>query len=132
MRCTTGACPPTGWFLAIVLALLVGVRGRAQPVGRGEREQLLAGGADLDLGVHRRADAAVEARGPAAVVLLELGRRVLPVLPQPVLVEAGVEVIPREDLQLVALADGVPVEIDAEARQLGRGGLDPAPVGEVL
>ena len=60
----------------------------------------LTGGADLDLGVHLRAHAAVVAGGPAAVLDLDgVGvDGVLPVSPQPVLVEAGVEVVPREHL----------------------------------
>src|SRR3954469_5345039 len=95
----------------------VRVRRGAKPGRRGQGQQLPAGRADLDLGVHRRADAAVEARGPAAVVLLVLAQRVLPVLPEPILVEARVEVVPREHLGLVALAGGEPVEVDAEAGQ---------------
>src|SRR5436309_3028349 len=63
-----------------------------------EREQLLTGRPDLDLGVHGRADAAIEARSPAAVLDLGLVERVLPVLPEPVLVQARVEVVPGQDL----------------------------------
>ena len=64
----------------------------------GQRQQLLAGRADLDVGAHLRADAAVEARRPAAVLDLDLVERVLPVLPEPVLVQAGVEVVPGQHL----------------------------------
>src|SRR5690606_38891639 len=81
---------------------------------RRDGEQALARRADLDLGAHLRADAAVIARRPAAV--LDLGGaggvdRVLPVLPQPLAVQARVEVIPRQHLVLVALPGGVPVEV---------------------
>ena len=57
---------------------------------------------------------------------------VLPVRPQPVLVEAGVEVVPGQHLVVVPLARGEPGEVDAGAVEsaLGRG--DPAVVGEVL
>src|SRR5690606_29051732 len=98
----------------------------------GQRQQLLARRADLDAGVHLRAHPAVEARGPAAVVDLGLVEGVLPVLPEPVLVEPGVEVVPGEDLLVGALAGGVPVNVDAE---LGEGlvrARHPAVVGEVL
>src|SRR6266542_4601262 len=78
----------------------------------GERQQLAAGRADLDVGAHRGADAAVEAGRPPAVVLLELGERVLPVVPQPLLVQAGVEVIPGQYLVGVAFLRRVPVEVD--------------------
>ena len=47
-----------------------------------------------------RADAAVEAGDPAAVVELALGERVLPVRPEPLLVEPGVEVVPGQHLVL--------------------------------
>src|SRR3954453_9245753 len=110
----------------------VRVRRGAKPGRRGEREQLLAGGADLDLGVHRRADAAVEARGPAAVVLLDPGYRVLPVLPEPVLVQARVQVVPGQHLELLALAGGEPVQVHAERGQRLGARLDPARVREVL
>src|SRR5438128_7580055 len=91
-------------------------------------EQLTTGRAALDLGVHAGADAAVEAGRPAAVVLLVPGHGVLPVLPEPVLVQPRVEVVPGQDLQLVALPGGVPVEVHpgVPAR------LDPALVREVL
>ena len=105
----------------------------------GERQQPATGGTDLDLGVHLRADAAVVAGGPAAVLdvgygvgVLGDGEGVLPVGPEPVLVEAGVEVVPGQDLVVVALADGVPVEVDAGAGQGALAGGDPAVVGEVL
>src|SRR5690606_39752810 len=58
----------------------------------------------LVLEVQSRAHPAVVAGGPAAV--LELGltvHRVAVVLPQPVLLQTGVEVVPGEHLVLVAL-----------------------------
>src|SRR6478735_8786375 len=102
-----------------------------------ERQQLLACRADLDLGAHLGADAAVVARRPAAVLDLDVGavggcEGVLPVTPEPVLVEAGVEVLPREDLVVLPLAGGVPVDVDARTGQCACGGLHPAVVGEVL
>ena len=96
---------------------------------------VLPGGADLDLGVHLRADAAVVARRPAAVLDLDVGVRVdgvLPVLPEPVLVQAGVQVVPGQHLGVLALADGEPVEVDRGAGQRLLGGGGPAVVGEVL
>src|SRR5690606_22971462 len=98
----------------------------------GQRQQLLARRADLDAGVHLRAHPAVEAWGPAAVVDLGLVEGVLPVLPEPVLVEAGVEVVPGEDLLVGALAGGVPVDVDAERGEGLVGAGHPAVVGEVL
>src|SRR3712207_1602846 len=77
-----------------------GCRGR---VLDGQGQELLARGADLDVRVHLRAHAAVEARRPAAVLDLRLVEGVLPVLPQPVLVEARVEVVPGQDLLVGAL-----------------------------
>src|SRR3712207_9321102 len=74
----------------------------------------------------------VVAGGPPAVGDLLLGQRVLPVVPEPLLVQPGVQVVPGQDLVLAALAGGVPVEVDAEGRQLPRGRLRPALVGEVL
>src|SRR6478609_3454222 len=110
-----------------------GPRGEgASVVDDGQGEQLLAGRADLDVGVHLRADAAVEARGPAAVLDLDLLQRVLPVLPEPVLVEAAVQVVPGQHLLVGALAGGVPVDVDAGAGQALLGGGDPALVREVL
>src|SRR5215475_15940229 len=73
------------------------------PAHRGEREQGAAGRADLDLGAHARADAAVVARRPPAVVQLLLGERLLPVGPQPLAVQPGVQVVPREHLGLAPL-----------------------------
>src|SRR4029079_1255033 len=49
-----------------------------------------------------------------------------------VLVEAGVEVVPGQDLVVVALAGGVPVEVDAGAGQGALAGREPAGIGEVL
>src|SRR5258706_8455931 len=82
IRWTTGSWLLSGWRLGM---------GNPQPADRGERQQLAARRADLDLGVLAGADAAVEARRPAAVVLLVAGQGVLPVLPEPVLVEPRVE-----------------------------------------
>src|SRR5215217_5436053 len=98
----------------------------------GERQEAAAGGPDLDLGAHGRADAAVVAGGPPAVGDLLLRERLLPVVPEPLLVQAGVQVVPREDLVLGALAGGEPVEVDAEGCQLVGGRRRPALVGEVL
>src|SRR5437016_2004096 len=101
----------------------------------GERQEFLAGGADLDLGAHLRADAAVEARGPAAVLDLDRAvglQRVLPVLPEPVAVQARVQVVPGQHLGVLAFAGGVPVEVDRLVRQRLLGRRDPAVVGEVL
>src|SRR3712207_7086358 len=98
----------------------------------GERQQAAAGGADLDLGAHGRADAAVVAGGPPAVGDLLLAERLLPVVPEPLLVEPRVQVVPGQDLVLGALAGGEPVEVDAERRQLPGGGRRPPVVGEVL
>src|SRR3954451_19877353 len=98
MRCTAGAGGgPSGCRLPRGLSpcasSLVGARACAarapssllcdRLVTRGllhdrQRQQLAAGGADLDGRVHLRADAAVEARGPAAVLDLGLVERVLP------------------------------------------------------
>src|SRR5690606_37310576 len=94
----------------------------------GERKEFPARRPDLDLGAHGGADAAVVARSPAAV--FDLGARdgVLPVLPEPLAVEPGVEVVPRQDLVLLALARGVPVDVDAAPL----GGGHPPLEGEVL
>src|SRR5262245_59356248 len=100
--------------------------------GGGEWEELAAGRADLDLGVHTRTYATVEAGRPPAVVLLVLAQRVLPVLPEPLLVQAGVEVIPRQHLVLVPLAGGEPVQVDAVCRQYVGGLVGPPPEREVL
>src|SRR6478672_6118116 len=100
-----------------------------------QRQQSLARGPDLDLGVHLRADAAVVAGRPAAVLDLDVGGRVdrvLPVGPEPVLVQAGVEVVPRQDLVVLPLAGGEPGQVDAGAVEGARRGLGPAVVGEVL
>src|ERR1700712_4448795 len=57
---------------------------------------------------------------------------VLPVLPEPVLVETGVQVVPGQHLGVRPLPGGEPFEVDTGAGEpcLGRG--DPAVVGEVL
>src|SRR6185312_17466381 len=102
-----------------------GVQGDQRQQGRPARP-------DLDVGARRRAHAAVEARRPAAVVLLTCGQRVLPVVPAPVALQPGVEVVPGQHLVTVALTGGEPVERDAERFELGGAGVDPALVGEVL
>src|SRR5207248_3339229 len=96
-RCTTGGgAGPVGC--------------RLTPSDGREGQQCAAGRPDLDLGAEGRAHAAVITRCPPAVVDLDLADRVLPVLPQPVLVEAGVEVVPRQHFGLLALTGRVPVE----------------------
>ena len=97
-----------------------GRRGWTSCLDDAERQQLLAGRPDLDLGAHLRADPAVVAGRPAAVLDLDVGGRVdrvLPVGPEPVLVEPGVEVVPGQDLVVLALAGGVPVEVDRAVGQ---------------
>src|ERR1035437_4535983 len=93
---------------------------------------MLAGGPDLDLGVHLRADPTVEAGVPATVLDLDVVEGVLPVLPQPVLVQAGVEVVPGQDLVLLPLASGAPGNVDRLVRQGDLGTPDPAFIAEVL
>src|SRR5689334_8908187 len=83
--------------------------GRRRSVLDRKRQQLLAGRADLYGRVHLRTHPAVEAGRPAAVLDLRLVEGVLPVLPQPVLVETRVQVVPGKDLLVGALAGGVPV-----------------------
>src|SRR3712207_7351725 len=72
-----------------------------------------------DLGAVGRADAAVVAGGPPAVGDLLLAQGLLPVVPEPLLVQPGVQVVPGQHLVLAALAGGVPVEVDAERRARG-------------
>ena len=74
------------------------------------------------------AGAAVVAGRPAAVGQADLGQRVLPVLPQEVLVEAGRDVVPRQDLVLGAVAVDVPLEVEAVVGH----GLEPQVEAEVL
>src|SRR6478735_1515248 len=97
-------------------------------------QQQLAGGADLDVGAHLGADAAVVAGGPATVLDVDRVRveGVLPVLPEPVLVEPGVEVVPGEHLAVGALAGGEPREVDPGALEGTLRRRDPPVVGEVL
>src|SRR5690606_30142183 len=99
---------------------------------RAERQELAAAGPDLYLGVHAGADAAVEAGGPPAVVLLHAGQGGLPVLPQPVLVQTGVEMVPGQLLGVGPLPGWVPVQVHAEGGQLRRGRVAPPLGGEVL
>src|SRR5690606_34985212 len=91
-----------------------------------ERQQLTPARPDLNLGPHRRAYAAVVTGGPAAVLDLAPGQGVLPVPPQPLAVETGVEVVPRQDLVLVAFPRGVPVEVDGLVGERLGGALGPA------
>src|SRR3954447_68510 len=99
---------------------------------RSQRQHLPPGRADLDLCAERGADAAVVAGGPAAVVDLDRAQRVLPVLPHPVLVETGVEVVPRQDLGLLALTRGVTVEAHRSLGEHLSAGLLPPLEREVL
>src|ERR1700733_2156537 len=106
---------------------------RAMPACDRQRQQLGPTGPDLDLGAHRRAGAAFEARGPAAVLyLLGSGRvdRREPVLPQPVPVEPGVEVIPGQHLVVSALARGVPGQVHTIVGQSPGGAAFPAVIRE--
>src|SRR5690606_36375379 len=57
---------------------------------------------------------------------------VLPVLPEPLAVETRVEVVPRQDLDLVALTQRVPVEVDGLVGQRLVRARGPPLVGEVL
>src|SRR5450759_860041 len=125
-----GAGYPSNRFGLRVLGLLQEVVLAAGQ--HGYREEALAGGPDLDLGAHLRADATVVARSPAAVLDLHTAQGVLPVLPQPVLVQARVEVVPGQHLALLALTGGVPGNID---RFVGKSALrtpHPALITEVL
>src|SRR6185295_5006190 len=70
------------------------------------------------------------ARRPTAVVLFAAREGVLPVVPQPVAFEAGVEVVPREHLVPLPLARGEPLQRDV--RQLLGRRRGPPLVGEVL
>src|SRR5215469_1148562 len=85
-----------------------------------ERQQPLPGRAGFDLGVHRRAYAAFEARGPPAVLDF-FGASWIdcrkPVLPEPVTLQAGVQMIPRQDLVVAAFPGGVPVKVNAVGRK---------------
>src|SRR5215207_11251002 len=74
----------------------------------------------------------VVAGGPPAIGDLLLLQRLLPVVPEELLVQAGVQVVPGQDLVLGALAGGEPVEVDAEGPQLLLRRRRPAVVGEVL
>src|SRR6185436_12417869 len=67
------------------------------------------------------AGTAVVAGGPAAVLEAELVEGVAPVLPEEVLVEAGREVVPRQDLVLVA----VPVDVPVDRQAVTGHGVDP-------
>src|ERR1700733_2949047 len=107
---------------------------RAMPADR-QRQQLGPTGPDLDLGAHRRAGAAFEARGPAAVLYLLGPRRDdrrEPLLSQPVPVEPGVEVVPGLHLRVAALTRGVPGQVHAIVGQSLGGAAFPAVIREVL
>src|SRR3954464_12015299 len=106
--------------------------GSPQGVPRRDRRRGPARGADLDARAHLRAHAAVEAGGPPAVLDLALVEGVLPVLPEPVAVETGVEVVPRQHLGVLAFPGGQPGDVDARARQRLVGAAHPALVREVL
>src|SRR5438105_752322 len=97
-----------------------------------QRKQILTGRTDLDVGPHRRADPAVETRCPAAVVLLVAGQRVLPVVPEPLLVQAGVEVIPRQHFVGIALTGGEEGDVDSLTCERTLRGIDPTFVAEML
>ena len=61
------------------------------------------------------------------------GRGLLPVLPQPVPVEARVEMVPRQHLGVVAFASGVPIHVDGLVRErLLRAAVIQRSNGEVL
>src|SRR5215204_3088240 len=81
----------------------------------GNGQQGATGRTDLNRGVQLGTHPAIEARGPAAVVDLDLLKGVLPVVPEPVAVETRVQMIPGQHLVIVALSGRVPVEINAGA-----------------
>src|SRR5215207_427793 len=97
-----------------------------------ERKQRATGRADLNGGVQLRTNPALEAWRPAAVVDLDLIQGVLPVLPQPLPIQAGIQMLPGQHLGVVALARGVPVKIDSGAIQASLGATSPTLVREVL
>ena len=86
----------------------------------------------MNAGVQLRADSALETRRPPAVLHLDLVNSVLPVFPQPLTIKSGIQVIPRQHLDVLALAGGVPVKIDSAALQALIGTGRPQLVGEVL
>src|SRR6202046_3407314 len=89
----------------------------------------------LDLGPHGRAHPAFITRSPAAIFHLRrgLGRdRVLPVLPEPVTVEACVQVVPGEHLTVITLARSVPCQVHRLPDQGSLRRAQPPLVGEVL
>src|SRR5215216_2428138 len=98
----------------------------------GQRKQRATSRANLNGGVQLRTNPALEAWCPAAIVDLDLIQGVLPVLPQPLPIQAGIQVIPGQHLGVVALAGGVPVKIDSAAIQASLGATSPALVREVL
>ena len=84
------------------------------------------------MSIHLIADAAVETRSPPAVVDGDLFQRVLPVIPQPVTVQPGIKVLPRQHLGPIALTRGEPVDVDPLVGQRGLRALHPAIEREVL
>src|SRR5580658_5408023 len=91
--------------------------------------------AHLDLGPHRRTDPAFITRSPAALFHLgyALGSdRVLPVLPEPVAVEACVEVVPGEHLTVITFARSIPCQVHRLPDQGRLSRAQPPLVGEVL
>ena len=98
-RAGTGTAPPRAQVLAGALAAAGRRHGRGDDV----------------LDAVAGAGAAVVAGGPAAVRQADLGEGVAPVLPEEVLVQAGREVVPRQDLVLGAVAVDVPLEVEAGA-----------------
>src|SRR5215217_3801312 len=109
-----------------------GSAGTGQIFDWGQRKQLATGRANLNCGVQLRADPAVEAGRPSAVIDFDLIQSVLPVLPEPLPIKAGIQVIPRQHLGVVALSRGVPVEIHPGSLKAALRAVSPALVREVL
>src|SRR6516225_4103490 len=89
----------------------------------------------LDLRTHRRAYPTLITRRPPAIFHFTGaigGEGRLPVLPQPVTVEARVQVIPRQYLVIVALSRGVPAEAHRAVAEDGRACGNPPAEREVL
>ena len=110
---------------AACAACLVRSSSRSLP-NNGQRQQFLTRWSDLDVGAHARAYATVVTRCPTAVIEFGLIEGVLPVVPQPLLVQPGVEVVPRQDLEFLTFSDGVPRKIYAVIRQSRRCTAGPA------
>src|SRR5204862_6726366 len=89
----------------------------------------------LYLCTHCGAHATLVARGPAAVLDFARpigGDRRLPVLPEPVPVQPGVQVVPRQYLAVVTLSRSVPSKVHWPVRQRRLAGARPAGEREVL